>query len=221
MSALEDWFGGRPRLIMFDLDGTLVDSVADVAAAIDRMRVQLDLPPPGVERVRQWVGRGAEALLDRVMADQAHDPILRQRAGELFAAAYAEAVHVHSRLFPGVEAALSELSGWCPLACITNKPLRFTTPLLQALDVHKYFTLVLGGDSLAEKKPHPLPLQHALQRFAVTPAAALMIGDSRNDVEAARAAGVRCIALRGGYNHGQAIEDCQPDWIIDGFAELL
>ncbi len=221
MTKLEHWFGGRPRLIMFDLDGTLVDSVADVAAAIDRMRVQLDLPPPGVERVRHWVGRGAEALLDRVMADQAHDVALRRRAGELFAAAYAEAVHVHSRLFPGVDAALTEMSAWCPLACITNKPLRFTQPLLQALALQKYFALVLAGDSLAEKKPHPLPLQHALQHFSVTPTAALMIGDSRNDVEAARAAGVRCIALRGGYNHGQAIEDCHPDWVIDGFAELL
>ncbi len=221
MSGLEAWWGGRPRLIMFDLDGTLVDSVADVAAAVDRMRIELGLPPPGVDQVRRWVGRGAEALLDCVMADQAHDPRLRQRASALFAAAYAEGVQVHSRLLPDVEAALAMMEAWCPLVCITNKPLRFTLPLLEALSLRARFALVLGGDSLAEKKPHPLPLQHALQQFAVPPQQALMIGDSRNDVEAARAAGVPCIALRGGYNHGEPIEACQPDWIIDGFAALL
>ncbi len=206
---------------MFDLDGTLVDSVADVAAAIDRMRREMHLPEPGLEQVRNWVGRGAEALLDKVMADCPGQVALRQEAGERFARAYREAVHVHSRLFDGVDAALQLFATWCPLVCITNKPWCFTQPLLASLGLDKRFELILAGDSLSHKKPHPLPVLHALHHFGVQPASALMVGDSRHDVAAAHAAGVRCIALTWGYNHGEPIEDCDPDWIVDAFVDLL
>ncbi len=212
------WLGEKPQLMMFDLDGTLVDSVADVAAAVDQMRLQLDLAPLGIDRVRMLVGRGAEVLLDRVMSDV---PELRREAGRLFADAYAAHVHVHSTLYPGVDQALDLFARWCPLICITNKPMRFTLPLLESIGLARKFALILAGDSFEEKKPHPRAIWHALQHFAVEPAQSVMIGDSRNDVLAARAAGVRCIVLGWGYNHGEPLEECSPDWIVNSISELL
>ncbi len=217
-APLLQWFGDKPQLMMFDLDGTLVDSVADVAAAVDQMRRQLDLAPLGVDRVRMLVGRGAEVLLDRVMSDAAG---LRAEAGRLFAEAYAAHVHVHSTLYPDVMTALELFSGWCPLVCITNKPMRFTLPLIDSIGLAKKFSLILAGDSFEEKKPHPRALEHAMDYFEVPPEKSLMIGDSRNDVLAARAAGVRCVVLRWGYNHGEPLEECSPDWIVNSITELL
>lgn len=221
-TALENWFGARPSLIMFDLDGTLVDSVPDIAVAVDIMRRDLGLPEHGEDKVRHWVGRGAQVLLQKALADiEPYDERLWLRAQHAFGEAYAAAVDVHTRLYQDVETSLAVFAAWCPLVCITNKPLRFTKPLLQSKGLADFFQLTLGGDSFPEKKPHPRPLLYALEHFGVAPEQALMVGDSRNDVEAARAAEVRCIALTHGYNHGEPIADCRPDWIVDSFRELL
>lgn len=222
MTRLEQWLGRQPELMMFDLDGTLVDSVPDIAVAVDRMRAELGLAAHGEKKVRVWVGRGAEMLLRKALSDQEPYPVeYFQEAQRRFGQAYADAVHVHTRLFDGVEEALEVFSHWCPLVCITNKPMRFTAPLLQSLGLSSRFELILAGDSLAQKKPHPLPVIHTLAHFKVAPDAAVMVGDSRNDVESARAAGVRSVALSWGYNHGEALSECGPDWIVDSFRELL
>ncbi|MFN3586951.1 MAG: HAD-IA family hydrolase [Moraxellaceae bacterium] len=107
------------------------------------------------------------------------------------------------------------------LACVTNKPYAPARALLEALDMLSPFDLLLGGDSLPHKKPHPAPLLHCLQHFAVPAAAALMVGDSRNDVEAAQAAGVPVVAVPYGYNHGEPVADARPDWLVESLSVLL
>ncbi len=213
------WFGGCPQLIMLDLDGTLIDSVADIALAVNRMRRHFGLPEIALTQIRQWVGRGAEVLLDKVMADA--PSAFRGEASVCFAEAYREAVHVHTTLYPGVEDFLQQWQAICPLVCITNKAMQFTRPLLESLAMTRFFSLILAGDSFVEKKPHPRALLHALQYFSVEARQALMIGDSRNDILAAQAAGVRCIALNWGYNHGEPLEESSPDWIVNEIRELL
>ncbi|MEZ5591051.1 MAG: HAD-IA family hydrolase [Gammaproteobacteria bacterium] len=127
----------------------------------------------------------------------------------------------YSQLYPGVVEGLESLRQLgSTLACITNKPALFTQPLLHTLGLSHFFSLILSGDSLARKKPDPLPLLHAASTFGVKPEQCLMIGDSRHDVDAARAAGIAVIAVSYGYNHGQPIAQARPDGIVDSLLEL-
>lgn len=224
--ALFSVLGFTPRLVMFDLDGTLVDSAADIAIALNRALHDLALPAVSEAQVRTWVGRGASRLVHCVLEHQRqpgegfeklHETLLAR-----FMVRYQEDVSGQSTLYPGA----AELLAACraariPLACVTNKPYAPARALLEDLSILEPFDLLLGGDSLPHKKPHPGPLQHCLRHFEVGPAAALMVGDSRNDVEAARAAAVPCVALPWGYNHGEPIAASQPDWLLEGLLELL
>jgi phosphoglycolate phosphatase len=213
-----------PKLILIDLDGTMIDTVPDLALAVDQMMLQLNLPKRGEPAVRQWVGNGIERLVKRALVGQLEgepDDSLFEQALPLFKKSYAECNGRHSVLFPGVPEGLSWLkSQHYVLACITNKAEQFTTPLLKALGIYDDFRLIISGDSLPAKKPDPLPLLHAAQYFAVSPLEALMIGDSINDVQAARAAGFQIICVSYGYNHGQDIRTAAPDAVIDSFLEL-
>lgn len=230
LTRLTGLFGNHlPQLIAFDLDGTLVDSVPDLAAAIDRMLEQLGRAPAGEAKVRGWVGNGAAVLVRRALADSA-DPAqvnrvedaLQLQALKIFHACYHEENGRLTRLYPGVVDVLNVLAGLqIPLAVITNKPLNFTEPLLQQMGIAHLFQSVLGGECLPHKKPHPLPLLHVCEQLGVPPAQALMVGDSRNDVEAAQAAGFVSAALTYGYNHGEPVAACNPDWLLDDFRELL
>jgi len=221
--------GHLPNLIGFDLDGTLVDSVPDLAAATDRMLLELGRPAAGEDKVRHWVGNGAALLVKRALADS-HDPAVVaaisdaefEPASARFRAIYAEENGRQTRLYAGVREVLQALhSLGIPLAVITNKPKLFADPLLECMGITTYFDLVLGGECLAEKKPHPLPLQAAERHFGVAGSGCLMVGDSRNDVEAARAAGWVSAALTYGYNHGEPVASSNPDWVLDDFRELL
>ena len=137
-------------------------------------------------------------------------------------ARYQVSVCEESTVYPGARELLAAChKAGIHLACVTNKPYAPAKALLEELDLLAYFDLLLGGDSLTHKKPHPAPLQHCLHTFGIEPDQALMVGDSRNDVEAAHAAGVRCVAVPYGYNHGEPIEDCQPDWQVESLSELL
>lgn len=215
----------RPQLVLCDLDGTLVDSVPDLGYAVDAVMVQLGLPRRRESQVRAWVGNGVERLLKRALLGQMHgEPAeaLVQEALALFKNIYAQCNGQHSRLYPHVAESLQWLQAQgFQLACITNKPEQFTLPLLRTLDIDKYFRLVVSGDTLPQRKPDPLPLLYAADFFEVVPTAALMIGDSINDVQAARAAGFQIICVSYGYNHGEDIHTAHPDVVIDSFTELM
>ncbi|TNF34124.1 MAG: phosphoglycolate phosphatase [Gammaproteobacteria bacterium] len=211
-------------MVLIDVDGTLVDSVPDLAYCVDEMMKQLGMPLRGEERVRQWVGNGVERLVRRALINQLDgepDEVLFQKALPLFEALYRENTSKRSRLYPGVQEALDFLKTTnVRLGCVTNKASQFTLPLLKDLGVHDYFELVVCGDSLPEKKPHPLPLLHAAEKLGVTPESSLMLGDSRSDVKAARAAGFHIVCMSYGYNHGEDIRNYHPDAVVDSMADI-
>ena len=226
MSGLKRLFpAGLPRLVMFDLDGTLIDSVPDLAAAVDQMLAQLGRPPAGIEAVRLWIGNGSRVLVRRALAgglDHAGvDDTLGEQALALFMTAYA-AEHGRTTVYPGVRETLKWLDGeGVEMALITNKPEQFVAPLLDELKLGRYFRWIIGGDTLPQQKPDPAALLHVMKMAGVEPAQALFVGDSRNDVLAAKAAGVSCAALTYGYNHGRPIAEERPDLVIDDPRELL
>jgi phosphoglycolate phosphatase len=214
----------RPQMVLLDLDGTLVDSVPDLAASVDWMMSELGLPACGESRVRDWVGNGVERLVMRALtgelwADPPEEAFAR--ALPLFRTAYTEHNGRHSRLFPGVAGGLEYLRGaGYRLGCVTNKAEAFTLPLLRALGIDAYFGIVVSGDTLPQKKPDPAPLLHAAERLGVAPARALMVGDSEHDVKAARAAGFQVACVSYGYNHGRDIATAQPDAVVDSLEQL-
>ncbi len=226
MSGFERLLAGRlPRLVMFDLDGTLVDSVPDLAAAVDEMLLSLGRPLAGREQVRNWVGNGARVLVRRALAgDLQHEQVAdadAEQALEVFLAAYANS-HGLSAIYPGVRETLKWLKQQgIEMALITNKPERFVGPLLDDLRIGRYFRWIIGGDTLPQQKPDPTALLHVLKMAGVSPGEALFVGDSRSDVLASKAAGVACIAMSYGYNHGRPIAEESPALVIDDLRELL
>ncbi|MGH8369904.1 MAG: phosphoglycolate phosphatase [Gammaproteobacteria bacterium] len=207
----------------FDLDGTLVDSLPDIAWAVARMSEAVALPPPGYEKVREWVGDGVRRLVKRALTgsrDGEPDPGLFQRGYAAFCHAYREHLAVETRLYPDAREVLEQLQrSDIALACITNKAAEFTEPLLAALGIRSCFAVVLSGDSLIKRKPDPLPLLYAAQQLGVMPARSCMVGDSHNDILAARAAGFRAVAVRYGYG-GKLLADSEPDATLDSLMEL-
>ena len=230
LSKLTGFFHGHlPQLIAFDLDGTLVDSVPDIAVATDRMLVALGRAAAGEEKVRAWVGNGATMLVKRALADS-YDPVAvaaisdeeYEPAMGCFREYYAEENGRLTQLYAGVSEVLQAISQLgVPLAVITNKPKVFADPLLESLNIAGYFNLVLGGECLPHKKPHPMPLEEVGRQLGAAAAHSLMVGDSRNDVEAAKAAGWVSAALTYGYNHGEPVANSEPDWLLDDFRELI
>lgn len=229
LQPLAEWLGELPQLIMLDLDGTLVDSAADIALSLNRALDELGLGQVSDALVRDGVGRGAARLmhytLSHLRPHHGEDPqghALESRLLAVFMRHYEASVCEASTVYPGVREFLAAAqSAGIALACVTNKPYRPAIALLDALDLLAPFALVIGGDSLTQRKPHPEPLQHCLRHFSVAPARALMVGDSRNDVDAAKAAGVPVLALPYGYNHGEPIEACAPDRLVASLAALL
>jgi phosphoglycolate phosphatase len=211
-------------MILIDVDGTLVDSVPDLAYCVDEMMQRLGRPPHGEAAVRNWVGNGVERLVRRALIGQLDgepDEADFARAYPIFLDLYAENTSKRSVLYPGVREGLEWLqAAGYPLGCVTNKAAQFTEPLLKDLGVYERFRIVISGDSLPKKKPDPLPLLHAAEYFAVAPADSLMIGDSVSDVSAARAAGFGIVCMSYGYNHGQDIRLASPDAVIDSMVEL-
>jgi len=213
-----------PRLVLCDLDGTLADSIPDLAYASQCMARDLNLPIPTLEHIRCWVGNGMERLVKRVLTREMQaepDVQLLQQAIALFQQHYTLCNGEHSVTYKGVNEGLEWLAAQgVELACVTNKPEAFTLPLLEALALEKYFTLIVGGDTLSNKKPDPQPLLHCMTHFAKKPSETVMLGDSKNDVQAARAAKIPVVCVSYGYNHGESIALSQPDVIIDSMTEL-
>ncbi|MCB1865636.1 MAG: phosphoglycolate phosphatase [Chromatiales bacterium] len=215
---------GRPSMILIDVDGTLVDSVPDLALCVDETMRAVGLPARGESRVREWVGNGVERLVERALTDDLDgmpELALFERAMPVFLDCYQRNTCKRSRLYPGVREGLDRLrAAGFALGCVTNKAGRFTLPLLEALGVRNDFGIVVAGDTLPKKKPDPLPLLHAAEHFGAAPADSLLVGDSISDVKAARAAGFRVVCVSYGYNHGQDIRLASPDAVIDSLAEL-
>ena len=211
-------------MILIDVDGTLVDSVPDLAYCVDQMMMQMDLAPHGEDRVRNWVGNGVERLVRRALVGQLEgepDDELFAEAYPIFLELYAENTSKRSVLYPGVTEGLDYLQAeGFKLGCVTNKAAQFTIPLLKDLGVYDRFGIVVSGDTLEKKKPDPAPLLHAADFFSVAPKNALMIGDSVSDVKAARAAGFQIVCMSYGYNHGMDIRDAKPDAVIDRMDEI-
>ncbi len=214
----------NPELIMIDVDGTLVDSVPDLAWCIDETMKQIGLPVRGEAAVRNWVGNGVVRLTERAVAndlDAPHDEALFEKAMPIFDALYAENTSKRSVLYPGVKEGLDYLkSTGIKIGCITNKAERFTLPILNDLGIRDYFEIVISGDTLEKKKPDPLPLLHGAKVLGAKPENSLMLGDSSSDIKAARAAGFAIICMSYGYNHGVDIHDSNPDVVIDSMTEL-
>lgn len=213
------------RLVAFDLDGTLVDSVPDLAVAVQKMLGELNFPAPDDVQVRDWVGNGAPILVERALTwalGRSPEEALQARAFDAFMAYYGAAPNALTTLYPGVKTALEALHGaGFTLVLITNKPERFIVPILNHFGIREWFTLWVGGDTLAEKKPSPLPLLHAAHACQFSPSECLMVGDSRHDIAAGKAAGFATLALPYGYNHGDPIELSQPDYVMASLLALV
>ena len=212
------------RMILIDVDGTLVDSVPDLAFCVDETMKRIGRAPWGEGPVRDWVGNGVERLVKRALVgrlDGEPDAAAFDNALPIFMEIYAQNISKRSLLYPGVLRGLDELQamGYI-LGCVTNKAARFTEPLLRDLGVIEYFKIVVSGDTTPKKKPDPLPLFYAAERLGVLPDESLMIGDSVNDVTAARQAGFQVVCVPYGYNHGQDIREAAPDAVIADLSEL-
>lgn len=214
----------KPEMILIDVDGTLVDSVPDLAYCVDEMMKQLDMPVHGEAKVRDWVGNGVERLTRRALIGQLDgepDEALFEKAYPIFLKLYAENTCVRSCLYPGVKEGMEYMkSAGYKLGCVTNKDAQFTLPILKTLGIHDDFEVIVCGDTLTKKKPDPLPLLHSAEQLSVKPEKAMMLGDSISDVKAARAAGFQIICMSYGYNHGVDINEANPDAVIDSMAEL-
>ncbi len=216
---------------LIDLDGTLVDTLGDFAEALNRMLRDLALPPIAPAHIERLVGKGSEHLLRSVLnhvlasMDEASRAI---KIEELFAPAWASyQAHYRAingqfaRVYPGAEQGLQALRArGLRLACLTNKPHAFAVDLLAAKGLAGYFECVFGGDSFARKKPDPLPLLKTCEALNTTPARTLMVGDSSNDAQAARAAGCPVVLVTYGYNHGQPVRAVDADGWVDSLAQL-
>jgi len=228
--SLAGLFNARwPGVALFDLDGTLVDSAPDLAAAVDRTLEQLGRKPAGLEQVRQWVGHGSPVLMRRALAGKADwepasaaDDALFNDALALFFNNYRQLNGKHAVVYPGVKACLEALSKRsCSMAVVTNKPEQFVGPLLKQLGLERHFKLVIGGDTLDTKKPDPTPLLHAMNALHGSLGTTVMVGDSAADVSAAQAAGIPCVAVTYGYNFGQPVHALGADAVVDSLSELL
>ena len=209
---------GVIRAVIIDLDGTMLDTVPDFHVAINRMRAELGLDPVSADSIAQLVGKGSENLIRGVLAlDYTADEVEQhiEAAMASYQRHYLAINGEHSKLFEGVLAGLDAMkASGLRMACVTNKPIAFTTPLLALKGLSSYFEVVYGGDSLPRKKPDPMPLLQVCADFSVPPSQTVAIGDSSNDAEAARAAGCWVLTVPYGYNHGRAIHETDSDGIV-------
>jgi len=205
-------------VVLLDLDGTLVDTVGDIATAANMMRAALGFQPLPPALITTFVGKGIANLVSKTLKDAVGEvgPTALKVAVANFERQYEKCFGDTSKPFPGVIDGLVSLRAkGIRLGCVTNKAEKFTVPLLERTGLAEFFELTLSGDSLPEKKPHPLPLLHAAEHFGVPQGQVLLIGDSVNDAEAARAAGSPVFIVPYGYNEGQELRGLDCDAFID------
>ena len=209
------------KAVLFDLDGTLVDSAHDLTHALNRLLAEQGLGALSVEEVKGMIGDGAGMLVERGLAAKGGDPAEAPALVPRFLELYEGNAARLTRPYPGVEEMLRALGErGMPLAVVTNKPYAASCEILEALDLVRFFATVVGGDSRPERKPHPAPLLWAAERLGISPGEALMVGDNHHDVSAARAAGMTAVAVTWGYSHVPH-EELGADRLISSFDELL
>jgi len=215
------------EVILFDLDGTLIDSVPDLALAVNHMLETLNRDTFSVDIIRFWVGNGAQVLVKRALSgdskiDEDLNPILFSKALDIFLTFYGQNLCIRTATYPLVPQTLKVLKtqGY-RLVIITNKPFDFIAPILEGLQLGELFEYFIGGDSLTEKKPNPLPLLHICEKLGVTVEECIMVGDSKNDILAANTCGMQSIGVTYGYNYGEDIGVYKPSIVIDNFGDLL
>ncbi|WP_025562474.1 phosphoglycolate phosphatase [Psychromonas sp. SP041] len=219
-------FTGK-KAVLFDLDGTLIDSAPDLALAINHMLTSIGREEISPTIIRSWVGNGASILVQRGLSGQTEidknlDPELLEKSLAIFLDFYAKNLCVDTVTYPHVRASLKILKAkGYQLAIVTNKPYDFIQPILDGLDLNGLFELLVGGDTLEKRKPDPLPLHYACEKLGVTVAQCVMVGDSKNDVLAANAANMQSIGLSYGYNYGEDINEHNPDVSFDDFADII
>jgi len=206
------------RAAIIDLDGTMLDTIPDFHVAINGMRAELGLTAITQEQIALMVGKGSENLIRSVLAldwDESRIEAAFAQAMDAYQRHYLSINGNYSTLFPQVIEGLTAMkANGLRLACVTNKPISFTTPLLKLKGLDQFFEVVYGGDSLPRKKPDPLPLQTVCADFGLQPAQVVAIGDSSNDAQAARAAGCPVLTVPYGYNHGESIHETDSDGIV-------
>nr|WP_315486850.1 phosphoglycolate phosphatase [uncultured Undibacterium sp.] len=204
---------------IIDLDGTMLDTAPDFLVAINRMRAEFSLQPLDIVTITNFVGKGSENLIHRVLSTDFNQAQVEQHFEQAMASYQKHYLAIngdYSTLYPDVIEGLQALKAQgLRLACVTNKPIAFTTPLLTKKGLSDFFEIVYGGDSLARKKPDPLPLLQVCLDFHLAPAQVVAIGDSSNDAKAARAAGCPVLTVPYGYNHGEAVQTIESDGIVE------
>lgn len=216
------------KLIGFDLDGTLVNSLPDLALSVNSALAELGLPQAEESLVLTWIGNGADILSARALAwaeDQSGKKLTEEETKQFkrrFGFFYGENLCNISRLYPNVKETLEKLKeqGYL-LAVVTNKPTKHVQPVLAAFGIDHLFCEMLGGQSLPAIKPHPAPLYYLCGKFGLYPKQILFVGDSKNDILAAHSAGCPVVGLTYGYNYNIPIAEANPDWVFDDFAEIL
>ena len=215
------------KVILFDLDGTLINSAPDLALAVNHMLETLDRDMFSEDIIDGWVGNGALMLVQRALSGQrtvdgSLDNVLVQYALDIFLAYYAKNLCNETVPYPHVKTTLNTLQAkGYSLSIVTNKPFAFVEPILEVLGMNGLFELILGGDSLPLKKPDPAPLLHVSEKLGISVDKCVMIGDSKNDILAANACGMQSVGVTYGYNYGEDIGVHNPTVIINDFSELL
>jgi phosphoglycolate phosphatase len=209
--------------VIVDLDGTMAHTAPDFQIAINHMRAGFDLPALSIDTIERFVGKGTDHLVRSCLAiDNAPMEVERlfAQALSIYHEHYFRINGDHAVLYAGVREGLQAMQAkQLRLACVTNKPIAFATPLLKKLGLYDYFEVIYGGDSFPKKKPDPYPLLQACNFFALSPAQVVAIGDSSNDTQAARAAGCWVLAVPYGYNHGHPIQEADSDGIVESLLE--
>lgn len=212
---------GPLHAAIIDLDGTLVDTLGDFSAALNQMLSALGLPPVEKPVVAGFIGKGSEHLIQATLAHVGASPDLYGRAWDSYQDAYRGLNGRWARVYPGVVEGVAGLrAAGLRLACLTNKPGEFARQLLAAKGLAQDFELVFGGDAFERKKPDPLPVRKTCEALGLAPARTLMVGDSRNDAAAARAAGCPVVLVTYGYNHGEPVRAVEADAHVESLAQI-
>ncbi len=219
------------QAVMIDLDGTLVDTLGDFEVALNRALVDLQVAPASRSLIERSIGKGSEHLIRTVLAHQLAEvdsSVKTRSVDDLFSPVWERYEHHYlaingqfSEIFPGVMEGLAHLKALdLPLACLTNKPMSFARPLIEAKGLSSYFAQIFGGDSFERKKPDPLPLIKTCEALQTAPERTLMVGDSSNDAQAANAAGCPVVLMTYGYNHGEPIRNTPALAWLDSLTQL-